>query len=247
MSRLLPFLGLLVLAILGNTPPSLSTDPQALIDASIAAHGGDLFERSVVSFDFRGKHFRIERKGGMYTIERTYEDDGEHVREVLNNEGVFREEGGDRVILAPWTRRTVEREVNSVAYFAQLPYKLNDPAVRKAYLGEATINGEAYHKIEVTFAEEGGGRNPELRFVYWIHQTRHTLDYLAYTSDDGRFRAAYNPRIIEGLRFVDYVNYRAKYTDDRIQDNDAPYAAGDLEELSRIELENVQVTVLPQN
>ena len=65
-------------------------------------------------------------------------------------------------------------------YFAQLPYGLNSPAVQKKILGEATINGNTYYEIEVTFSKEGGGIDFEDRFVYWIHKENFTVDFLAY-------------------------------------------------------------------
>ena len=35
--------------------------------------------------------------------------------------------------------------------------------------------------MAVTFAQDGGGRDWQDRYVYWLHPSRHTLDYLAYS------------------------------------------------------------------
>ena len=84
----------------------------------------------------------------------------------------------------------------SEAFTAQA--NLGDPAVQPRYLGVDTLQGEPYHEIEVTFRQDGGGRDYEDRFIYWIHPERHTMDYLAYGFhiDDGgaRFREATQER-----------------------------------------------------
>lgn len=75
----------------------------------------------------------------------------------------------------------------------------------KEYVGEVTIKGEPYHKIMVTFQQVGGGKDHDNKFYYWFHKENHTLDYLAYSKFGNRFRAAYNIRIVNGIRFADYV------------------------------------------
>jgi len=166
---------------------------------------------------------------------------------VLNNKGLFREINGQKVSLSPKDSSAYSNSVNSVLYFALLPYFLNDPAVNATYLGEADIKGEPYHEIMVTFSKEGGGKDHEDEFVYWIHQERHTMDYLAYNylTDGGgaRFREAYNTRTVEGIRFADYINYKPEGDSRDVATFDSLFEAGKLEELSRIDSENVQVKV----
>jgi hypothetical protein len=135
--------------------------------------------------------------------------------------------------------------VNSVHYFAQLPYGLNEPAVVKELLGEAVIKNEPYFEIGVTFNQEGGGTDFEDEFVYWIHKENYTVDYLAYsyaTNGGGiRFREAINPRTVGGIRFVDYNNFKPATLETPLTDLDTAFEAGKLKLLSKIELENVSV------
>ena len=103
--------------------------------------------------------------------------------------------------------------VNSVHYFANLPYGLNDPAVNKEFLGEVAIKDKEYYKIKVTFDQKGGGKDYEDIYLYWFNKETFKPDYLAYKFyvDGGgiRFRVAYNERYLGGIRFVDYENYEA--------------------------------------
>ena len=137
--------------------------------------------------------------------------------------------------------------VNSVVYFALLPYGLNDQAVNKIYVGQSTIKDEVYHKIKVTFNQEGGGEDFQDVFIYWVGEDDHKVDYLAYSyeTDGGgiRFREAYNERVINGVRFVDYVNYKPKDIQD-LEVLDQEFEKGNLEELSKIELTDIKVNRL---
>ncbi|UJH91207.1 hypothetical protein LZ575_21865 [Antarcticibacterium sp. 1MA-6-2] len=137
--------------------------------------------------------------------------------------------------------------VNSVHYFAHLPYGLNDRAVNKKLVGDAIIKGEPYHELKITFQQEGGGADHHDEFLYWIHKEKFTIDYFAYkfiVNDGGiRFRVAYNPRIIEGIRFVDYENYILHDPVVKLENLDELYEQGKLEMLSTIEKEIVEVEV----
>lgn len=236
--------GLLPLAC--QPPP----DPQALIDRAIAVHGGDVLDHATVAFDFRGKHFTVTRDGGVFRYERTYRDSTGAVHEVLSNDSLYRRVNGQIVPLDSARTRSLERALNSVVYFALLPYNLKDPAVQKRYLGTAELEGAPYFEIEVTFQPEGGGRDWQDRFIYWIHQQRFTMDFLAYyyhTDETGsRFREAFNIRTVAGVRFADYRNFTADTLDQHnLEYYDAVRAAGGLRPFSNILLENLQVQPLP--
>jgi hypothetical protein len=125
---------------------------------------------------------------------------------------------------------------------------LNDPAVRKRYLGEAIVKGQPYHKIEITFRKEGGGEDYRDIFIYWIHQKRNTMDYLSYQffTDGGgmRFREVCNQRTINGIRFADYRNYKPQSGRFELADYDRLFESGKLQEISQIILENISVKLL---
>ncbi|NNJ88175.1 MAG: deoxyribose-phosphate aldolase, partial [Eudoraea sp.] len=118
-------------------------------------------------------------------------------------------------------------------------------AVQKELLGKNQIKGKDYYKIKVTFDQQGGGNDYEDVYLYWIDQKTYKPTYLAYefhVNGGGlRFREAYNERYVEGIRFVDYYNYKPK-GEARITRLDALYENGELELLSDIELENIVVS-----
>jgi len=223
-------------------------DPQAIIDAAIKTHGGGKFEALTVEFDFRKKHFTVARENGttIYTREFPHDSLGS-IKDVLTNRTDFERYANDTLldISQEWQGR-YGRSVNSVLYFFQLPYGLNDPAVYKKYLGKKILNGKMYDKIKITFAQEGGGDDFEDVFIYWISEVDKTLDYLAYsyTTDGGgtRFRQAVNRRKIEGMVFQDYINFKAAAKDLPIEKHDDYFVEGLLIELSIIANENIRIS-----
>ena len=237
---------LAAMLLLGSLGCGTEPDAQEIVDRAREVHGSNVLDQAVVEFDFRGKHFRVRRDDGVFSYERIYTDStGARVREVLNNNELFRTVNGERVALSDEERRSIKTAVNSVVYFALLPYALNDPAVQKRYIGEEQVQGEPYHRVEVTFRKEGGGRDYEDRFVYWFHQDRHTLDYLAYRyhTDGGgtRFRKAVNPREVNGVRFADYLNYTTNAIDMSVTRYGQIMESDSLQQVSTVRLDNVQV------
>ena len=218
-----------------------------LVSVAIEAAGGERFDRTMIEFEFRGRQYGYKKKDGHFEYVRMFYDSTDLVRDVLTNDGFYREVNGERVAIPDTMAAKYTRSVNSVIYFALLPYGLNDAAVNKSYLGEKFINKVLYHKIKVTFDEEGGGEDHQDTFVYWINAETHQVDYLAYDyiTDGGgqRFRKAYHERFVKGIRFVAYINYEPA-SSIPLEDMDEALEKGELKELSRIELENISVQPL---
>ncbi len=183
----------------------------------------------------------------MYTYTRSFQDSVGVVYDVLINSNDFKRtvDDYDVVLTEEWKKR-YGNSVNSVLYFFQIPYVLNDPAARKFYLGEVMINGKSYHIIKVTFNEEDGGKDFEDEFRYWINQETKLVDYLAYNylTDGGgtRFRQAINRREVDGLVVQDYINYKANEKFPLLDDLPRLFEKDSLIELSRIINTNVVLT-----
>jgi len=223
---------------------------EKIVNQAVERHGGELYENSMVRFTFRDRVYKATRRGGSFEYERLFTNDAdEEVRDVLSNDHFYREINGERVALSAKDSSAYANSVNSVLYFALLPYFLQDRAVNKAYLGEVSVKNEPYHKIKVTFDQQGGGKDFQDEYIYWFHRDSLTMDYLAYNyeTDGGgaRFREAYNVRNVNGIRFADYINYKPKDEDNlKVETFDTLFEQGGLEELSRVDSENVEVILL---
>ena len=216
-----------------------------IVTAAIEQSGGDKYENMKLAFDFRDRTYEGYHNDGLFEYVRVTPDSLGEIRDVLNNEGYYRTINGDRVELIDSMAGKYQRSVNSVFYFALLPDGLMDPAVRREHMGMKEINGKNYHKIRVTFGEEGGGDDFQDVFIYWFEEQSLSMDYMAYLyfTDGGgmRFREAINPRRVNGVLFQDYYNFKPS-EEMPLDSIDDVYMAGELELLSEILMENIQVT-----
>ena len=235
----------IVLAFILISCNQVDKEAQLIVDAAIAAHGGDRFEKAQISFDFRERHYQIFKNPNRFEYSREFMDSTGFVRDVLNNDGFVRTVNGVEVDLPEDRVSAFSNSVNSVAYFAFLPYGLNDAAVIKTYLGETEIAGKVYHLVQVTFKEEGGGEDYDDVFLYWFDKNSYLLEYMAYSyhTDGGgvRFRKAIHQHQVNGLILLDYENYKPKEKNTPIEEMESLFKSGELELLSEILLENVEV------
>lgn len=228
-----------------SAPAAHDTVAAAILQRTRTAHGSDLLDHATVEFSFRGTPFSAERDGGRFAYTRDWKDSTGTGRDVLTNDGLVRTVDGAEVAIDERTYRIAEEAVNSVVYFALLPHALADAAVQPQLVGADTLAGEPYHVVEVTFRQEGGGRDYQDRFLYWIHQDRDTMDFLAYSYEDNgggaRFRQAVNPRTVEGVRFADYLNFSAEPLRPPLERLGQMWEADSLDRLSVIALDSVSV------
>jgi len=227
--------------------PEPESAAQTIIQKALQAHGSEVLDSSTVQFRFRKYDYTAERQGGQYRYTRTFTtEEGDTIRDQLTNETLTRTINGEPTSLSSKDSAAYAGSVNSVVYFALLPYFLQDPAVQANYLGEASIKGEPYDKIKVTFRQAGGGTDYEDEYIYWFHHHRHTMDYLAYNyqvnGGGARFREAYNIRDINGLRIADYRNYKPAGDNRAVATFDSLFEAEALEQVSLIETERVHLT-----
>jgi Family of unknown function (DUF6503) len=221
---------------------------ETIIDKAISEACSGNCTSAELNFVFRKVRYKSVRENGSYRFERNIIDSTGNYLDILTNNGFQRYRNDTLQVLADTTAQKYAESVNSVHYFAQLPFGLHAPAAKKELLGEATIHNNKYYEIGVTFSEEGGGTDFEDKFVYWVNQETFHVDYLAYsyaTNGGGiRFREAYNPRVVKGIRFVDYNNYKPARLDISLTKMDSLFLENELTLLSKIETENVQVTLL---
>ncbi|TLP75651.1 DUF6503 family protein [Maribacter sp. ACAM166] len=215
----------------------------AIVNEAIKAHGGTFYDSANYQFVFRGKLYTFNNKNGFTYTVNSLDSLGNRIEDNLQNGKFNRTVNEEFVELSEKDVAKYSNALNSVIYFATLPHKLNDTAVHKENVGEAVIKGEDYDVVRVTFGKKGGGTDYDDIFMYWINKKSHYINYLAYSYsvDEGgvRFRSAYNPRTIDGIRFQDYVNWEAPVGTQLVQ-LPVMFENGQLKELSRIENEDVQ-------
>ncbi len=242
------YLGLFFLLLLissCNETSKKNLTVQEIVDKSIEVAGGKLYERSTISFKFRDKNYISESKDN--TLKRIFNSDSLRYIDIKTNDSFQRYVDDVLVEISDSLAIVYGNSVHSVFYFAQLPYRLNDPAVNKELLSEVKIKGKDYYVIQVTFDQENGGDDFDDTYLYWMNKETFMPDYLAYDfhTDGGgvRFREAYNERYVNGIRFVDYKNYKPEDSKTPVLQTANLFESNQLELLSDIKLENVKVTL----
>lgn len=247
------FILLLVLSCKSeNTTASESLTGDIVVNRSIDNSGGKVFDSSTavtIKFDFRGIEYKSTYSSEGKVLRRHIYNENDTIVDLLKGDQFARYINEEIVKVPDSMIPRYSASVNSVHYFSVLPYGLNDKAVHKTLLGEETINNKPYHKVKVTFSEEGGGEDFDDEFIYWIDTQTYKVDYLSYSyaEDDGkglRFREAYNERIVNGIRFVDYNNYKPETNTVGLVNLGRLFENKQLKLLSKIELEAITVDLI---
>ncbi len=234
----------LLIAITFTACTSYLKDPQEIIDKTTKAAGGDLYLNSIIEFDVRDKHYIAKRHDGIFSIEQIFKDSLGSIRDVVSNKGHMREINGMMEVLSDSASAAHIRSINSIANFAMLPVGLTDPDAGKKYLGDTMIENEIFYKVEIT-RTKGNSDSHEVS-QYWINRKDFSIGYLAYSSfrnNDGSllFCKAINHRKINGIQFHDYLTYKSKDPAIKIEELELLFSKGELEELGKIEFQNIVV------
>ena len=218
---------------------------QQVVDNAIKVSGGELFEAKKVTFKFRDYQYTSSKSKKGFKLTRSRIQGNDTLLDIKNGKDFTRSINNSLVPLADSTAQNFANSINSVHYFAKLPYGLNDEAVNKELLADETLFEKEYYKVKVTFNQQNGGEDFEDVYLYWIGKNDFKIDFLAYsfTVNGGgyRFRKAYNERFVKAIRFVDYENYAPINSNIHLDEIGRLFEAGKLKLLSKIELENVKV------
>ncbi|MDT0688456.1 DUF6503 family protein [Salegentibacter sp. F188] len=224
------------------------SEAQKIVNKAIEVAGGENYEKAIIKFNFRNISYKSSRSNGEFKLERIIIDSlGSETRDILSNSGLKRFKKNSAIKMEDSLIKPISNSVNSVHYFIQIPFGLNDPAVNKTLVGRDIINNHEYYEIKVTFDPGTSGSDHEDDYLYWINEETFTVDYLAYNfevNEGGvRFRKAVNPRVINGLRFVDYENYSYSDANVDLTRLDSLYTAGELRLVSKIVNEDIEVEI----
>tara|TARA_R110002124_G_scaffold184823_3_gene352254 strand:- start:2127 stop:2867 length:741 start_codon:yes stop_codon:yes gene_type:complete len=242
------FLFLILIVFASCKQKNIPLTAQEIIDKAIIASGSDKISNSKIEFNFRDKTYSANRNKGLFKLVRMFKEDSILIKDELSNNGFKRFKNDELSNIPDSMAIKYTGSVNSVHYFSVLPFGLNDKAVQKKLLKETKVKKQPYYKVKISFTQDGGGEDFEDVFIYWINKETFTVDYLAYSYHTGeggkRFRESKNVRIVNGIRFADYNNYKPKNTAAKLENLDKAFENNELIKLSEINLENVKVEIL---
>ena len=237
---------ILLFLILVSCSNSSHISTSQIINKSIKAHGWDQDDFSIV-FDFRDYQYELKRKNKFYSFQRTTKKEGNVIKDLMSSKKKLKRFINDKSVeLSDSMTNVFSNSLNSVMYFFQLPRPLKDQAVITKHLGLAKIFNEKYWTIKVTFKENGGGKDYQDEFRYWININNGQIDYLAYnylTEGGGtRFRQAVNKQLNQGFIFQDYINFKPNVKFVSLDSLPILFEAGNLIKVSNIKNKNIRVS-----
>lgn len=248
----MPLLALLIAgAMLYGCRESHPLTADELIDKTYAASGCNKAEKATIKFDFRDRSYEVTRNKGLFEMLRfTFISEDSVYTDKYHNYGFQRFLNDSMVSITDTMATKYQASINSVFYFFSLPMGLKDPAVNASLLGEVQVDGTAYYKLKIWFDETGGGEDHDDIYIYWINKSSYLVDFFAYSykTDGGgmRFRKAINPRIISGIRVVDYLNYAPNDATTEVASLDQAYMEGSLSLVSEIVNDNVSISLIKE-
>ncbi|MFO7743918.1 MAG: DUF6503 family protein [Psychroflexus sp.] len=241
--------GLLIIALVSCQNSEKNLSSEEIIDKAIEYSGKSKLNENILKFTFRAYDYKATPTCDGFKFERLSKT--KPIRDVLVNDELTRYYNDSIVKLADTTAFNYYESVNSVHYFTQLPVRLKDEAVNLSNLGKEKIEDKTYHKLEVKFSENGGGVDFEDIYIYWFDVEDFSMDYLAYSfivNEGGlRFRKAINRRTIDGVVFQDYENYKPKVKSKKLEDIGKMFENDQLELLSLIENEDIELSPVKLN
>ena len=240
---ILGLLGLILYSCKTKVASKQFTPAEKLLQECVDAHGGTLYDKAHYEFVFRGNKYTFQNDNGTYVYTSIKEKEGQVTFDKMENHAFSRTVDNEVINLDEKKQASYGASLNSVIYFATLPHKLQDPAVNLMIKEPVKIKDETYDVLQVSFDEEGGGKDHDDIYYYWINSKTKRLDYLAYNfhvNNGGvRFRSAYNTRNVNGILFQDYINYKAP-VGTPLSELPSLYTQDKLTELSVIATEDVK-------
>jgi hypothetical protein len=226
-----------------------------IVDRAIEHHGGDLYrstETRLIVGSRSGSFEIVSRVSGdlfEHDVTSLAESGQRKVRQTNTTLEEWRD--GEAVTLDEEGRRRAQSFVEARIYFPFLPFRLNDASVWKEDQGLEEWDGTPLRRVKVTF-DTGSSNSAEDEYVFWFEPETGRLKQYAYSFGTGReqgglrLRQLENYRRVGGLLFTDAVNLGVDGSGKELKVEllNPAYAAEHLQEISRVSLSDITVTVI---
>jgi hypothetical protein len=189
--RLLAALALAT-CLVGGAAPSFAAEPDAkaikIANKTLDAMGGKAAWDAVrfVRFRFAGFRYHFwDKWDGRHRVEFTNRQ-GDHyviLENIQSREGRAWKNGVE--LVGEEGKKAVEAGYGTWindTYWLFMPYKLQDPGVTLTWAGEETIDGQAYDKLHLSFAQVG--LTPGDQYWAYINRLTGLMDRWAYKLQD---------------------------------------------------------------
>lgn len=208
-------------------------------------------ETATITYRRQDTTIQINRNCGWFEIQKTFDTkDDEKLVSAIDNSGFTQVMGEKERQLSPAQIVRETTALNRELFYAELPFGLNSPTIRKKSIGEVEIDSIGYEKIKFAFLEENYSDQTQLvEGVLWLNKELSDIDFIAIRFDaDNKLEFAKRiaKRTVEGIEFADYEVYEAK-EELVLEDMATNYAEKKLTKKETIHYEDIQVTLGPDS
>lgn len=177
--------------------------------------GGEVHQTATIKADYQGDQYVVSRNCGRFKIKRISTNAAQQtVTLTLSNVQLQKTVDGNVIKLTDSVQNQLVDQLLKHVFLLEFPFGINSQTVRKQYLKNETINGEKYAKLEVAFLRSRVKPAVIANYIIWINPETATVAFVANTSNSDKtemeFRKAINPRLVNGIRVVDYEYYHLK-------------------------------------
>jgi hypothetical protein len=252
----------LLLLLLAASAPAARAELPAIVERSIAFHGGDEVRHAEIALTLTSLSgsSRIEARldGGLfdYTVTTPAEaadgsSEAERRVRVTNapdgDVAVYEERDGREVRLSGAAAERASRWLMAKVYFPFLPFRLADPGVRFEDQGLERWGERELRRVKVTF-RAGSSPDADDEYVYWFDPDSGRMEQYAYSfhSGDGglRLRLATGFHRAGGVLFSDQDNLGVNGPGLSVDQVTPGFAARRMEKVSEVRLSDVEVRPL---
>lgn len=223
----------------GGVPP----DAPDIVAKAIEFHGNEAFQSSALSLTITSLSgsFQIAstREGGRF--EYVVTDPRSQRRVRLTNDVVEEWRDGVKMELDEEGARRARAFADARVFFPLLPFTLNGDAINFEDLGLEQWDGQALHKVKVSFTP-GSSNDADDTYMFWFDPDTGRIEQFGYDFSGGlRYRKATAFNLVGGILFSDQENYAIDGERVPVDMLSPEYVAENMRLLSTVALSDITV------
>lgn len=200
-------------------------------------------ENSEIQFEVDEYSFSIIRNCGMFEIRRTYKKENREYVETLSNSDFMQKIDGNKTDLEE-VYETSEK-IKAQAFYAEFPFGLNSPTMRKHYVEDEEIEQEKYAKVKVEFIEKTGDQPEIKQLTLWLAEDGKVAFIAAEEKDDAtvEFRKIINTTTQKELDFYEYEVYASDKKSLTANEAAKAFEKGELKQKGTQKFKNIKMKI----
>jgi hypothetical protein len=217
--------------ILGRQSYNGSNGTKSIIDSAIYTNNGQQLYNKKISFQRSKTLYTIFKSAMVLEYTSSTQIDNNNRMEILSNNN--KKSTSD-------TSNSLEN-LNAIAFFHFLPYRMKDQGVVLMYLNSTAVNGVTNERIKVRFDQENGGKAHDNEICLWFDKMTHQLAYFSTWKTSPCFMKVTETFQVNGITSYNYDVYEISNLSKAPENYDEEFTSGKARFLASSKLSNFVV------